>query len=92
MIHWTVFKYSSDRHFVRFEPERQVPTRELMTHNLVARAPFLHRRACRDISAHGNFQSRLAVGWVNGEGQIYRSVSIVLLDEVRFLGLGHSLP
>ncbi len=92
MVYRTVFKSSGDRHFVRFEPEGQVAARELMAHNLVTGTPFLHCGAGRDISGHCDFQRRLTVGWINREYQVYRPMSVIFLDEVRFLGLSHFSP
>jgi hypothetical protein len=67
MVHWAVFERSGDRYFVRFEPERKIAVREPMTHNLVAWTPFLHCSSSRNVSGDGDFQRRLAVGWMNGE-------------------------
>ena len=92
MLYRTVFKRSGDRHFVCFEPECEVAARESMAHDLVARAPFLHCGTSRNIAGDGDFQRRLTVERMNAECQVYWPVGIALLDEVRFLGLGHFFP
>lgn len=92
MVYGTVLERSGDRHFVRFEPEGQLSARELVAHDFVAWTPLLHRGAGRDISYHCHFQCSLTVGWMNGECEVHRSVGVVLLDEVGFLGLSHFSP
>ena len=92
MVYGTVLEHSGDPHFVRFEPEGQLSPRELVAHNFVAWTPLLHRRAGRDISEHCDFQRSLAVGWINSECEVYRSVGVVPFDGVGFLGLSHFFP
>ena len=92
VVYGAVLEHSGDPHFVRFEPEGQLSLRELVAHNFVAWTPLLHRRAGRDLPEHCDFQRSLAVGWINSECEVYRSVGVVLFDDVRFLGLSHFSP
>ena len=92
MVHRPVAEHSGNPYFVRFQPESQISPREFVAHNFVAWTPLLHRGAGRDISEHCDFQRRLTTGSINGECKIYRSMLVVLLDDIGFLGLSHFFP
>ena len=92
MVHRAVLERSGNRHLVRFEAEGEISASKPMAHNLVARTPFLHCGAGSNVSGDSDFQRRLAVSWFNSECQVYWTVGIAFLDEVRFLGLSHFSP
>lgn len=92
MIHGPVVEGSGDGNFMCFEAKGQVSPRESMAHNFVARPPFLHRCAGRDITEHCDIQRSLAIGWMDRECEVYLSVVVVLLNEVGFPGSCHFVP